>query len=196
MNGVNKIIIAGKGKLNQDNDGYNFQLYDGKIINLDKTGNFNLGFTETTYKLSDINFKTRKGKKLSETKSSFLFYCLKENINNRKDNSLRCGDKNSFLIKDIYEEIYKRVINPIYIIILSLISSLVILKTKIIRVEKMAKFLIFLLGFVIIIMSELSYKLINSGFEFEVISLSLPIILILIFYFYILIKSNFKPKYL
>ena len=155
-----------------------------------------MGFTETTYKLSDINFKTRKGKKLSETKSSFLFYCLKENINNRKDNSLRCGDKNSFLIKDIYEEIYKRVINPIYIIILSLISSLVILKTKIIRVEKMAKFLIFLLGFVIIIMSELSYKLINSGFEFEVISLSLPIILILIFYFYILIKSNFKPKYL
>ena len=106
--------------------------------------------------------------------------CLKKFIEKRKDEKLRCGFENSFLIKDIYEEIYKRVINPIYIIILSLISSLVILKTKIIRVEKIAKFLIFLLGFVIIIMSELSYKLINSGFEFEVISLSLPIILILI----------------
>ena len=194
-NGGNKIIIARKGKLNQ-NDGYNFQLYDGKIINLDKSGNFNLGFAETTYQLSDINFKTRKGKKLGEIESSFLFYCLKKNINNRKNNSLRCGEKNSFLIKDIYEEVYKRIINPIYIIILSLISSLVILKAKIIRIAKLAKFLIFFLGFTIIVMSELTYKLINLSIQFEVISLLLPIILILIFYFYILIKSNFKPKYL
>ena len=37
--------------------------------------------------------------------------------------------ENSFLIKDIYEEIFKRTINPIYIIILSLISSLLIIKT-------------------------------------------------------------------
>ena len=194
-NGGNKIIIARKGKLNQ-NDGYNFQLYDGKIINLDKSGNFNLGFAETTYQLSDINFKTRKGKKLGEIESSFLFYCLKKNINNRKNNSLRCGEKNSFLIKDIYEEVYKRIINPIYIIILSLISSLVILKAKIIRIEKFVKFLIFFLGFAIIIMSELTYKLINLSLKFEVISLLLPIILILIFYFYILIKSNFRPRYL
>ncbi len=194
-NGGNKIIIARKGKLNQ-NDGYNFQLYDGKIINLDKSGNFNLGFAETTYQLSDINFKTRKGKKLGEIESSFLFYCLKKNINNRKNNSLRCGEKNSFLIKDIYEEVYKRIINPIYIIILSLISSLVILKAKIIRIAKLAKFLIFFLGFAIIVMSELTYKLINLSLKFEVISLLLPIILILIFYFYILIKSNFRPRYL
>ena len=194
-NGGNKIIIARKGKLNQ-NDGYNFQLYDGKIINLDKSGNFNLGFAETTYQLSDINFKTRKGKKLGEIESSFLFYCLKKNINNRKNNSLRCGEKNSFLIKDIYEEVYKRIINPIYIIILSLISSLVILKAKIIRIAKLAKFLIFFLGFAIIVMSELTYKLINLSLKFEVISLLLPIILVLIFYFYILIKSNFRPRYL
>ncbi len=195
-NGGNKIIIASKGELNQTENGYKFQLYDGKIINLDKSGNFNLGFAETVYKLSDINFKTRKGRKLSETKSSFLFDCLKKNINNRKDNALRCGINNSFLIKDIYEEIYKRVINPVYIIILSLVSSLVILKSKIIKLERFLKFLIFFLGFAIIVMSELTYKLINSRIEFEIISLSLPIILIFMFYFYILVKTNFKPRYL
>ena len=90
-NGGNKIIIARKGKLNQ-NDSYNFQLYDGKIINLDKSGNFNLGFAETTYQLSDINFKTRKGKKLGEIKL-FLFYCLKKILIIEKNNSLRCGEK-------------------------------------------------------------------------------------------------------
>ena len=195
-NGINKIIIAGKGELKQNDDGYNFQLYDGKIINLDKSGNFNLGFAETTYKLSDINFKTRKGRKLSETKSTFLFHCLKKYINNRKDNSIRCGNKNSFLIKDIYEEIYKRVINPAYIIILSLVSSLTILKTKIIKLEKFIKFLIFFFGFLIIVMSELTYKFINYSIEYEIISLSLPIILIFIFYCYILIKTNFKLRLL
>ena len=195
-NGGNKIIIAGQGELKQNDDGYNFQLYKGKIINLEKSGNFNLGFAETTYELSDINFKTRKGRKLSETKSSFLFYCLKKYINNRKDNSLRCGDKNSFLIKDIYEETYKRVINPVYIIILSLVSSLIILKRKIIKFEKFIKFLIFFFGFIIIVMSELTYKFINSKTEFEIISLFLPIFLIFIFYFCILIKTNFKLRYL
>ena len=55
--------------------------------------------------------------------------------------------KNSFLIKDIYEEIFKRIINPIYIIIISLISSLIILKSKIIFFQNYYKFFYFYLGF-------------------------------------------------
>ena len=195
-NGGNKIIIAGQGELKQNDDGYNFQLYKGKIINLDKSGNFNLGFAETTYELSDINFKTRKGRKLSETKSSFLFYCLKKYINNRKDNSLRCGDENSFLIKDIYEETYKRVINPIYIIILSLISSLLILKTKINYSQSYVKFLLFTLGFVIILLSELSYKFIFFSYYIEILFITLPILFILIFYLFILFKTKFNFRFL
>ena len=34
----NKIIIASLGKLNKTKDGYNFQLFNGKIINIDKKG--------------------------------------------------------------------------------------------------------------------------------------------------------------
>ena len=41
-NDENKIIISSKGKLIQSNDGYKFKLYKGKIINIDKKGNFNL----------------------------------------------------------------------------------------------------------------------------------------------------------
>ena len=32
------------------------KLFDGKIINIDKKGNFNLGFKETTYELIKIKF--------------------------------------------------------------------------------------------------------------------------------------------
>ena len=37
----------------------------------------------------------------------------------RKDKNLRCGEDKSFVLLDIYEETFKRLINPIYIIILS-----------------------------------------------------------------------------
>ncbi len=194
--GEYKIIIARKGELYKNNNGYNFRLYNGKIINIDEKGNFNLGFKETTYELTNINFKTRKESKLGEIKSTFLILCLQKFLNDRKNDSIRCGEKNSFLIKDIYEEIFKRIINPTYIIILSLISSLLILRSKISIFKNYFKFFIFSLGFTVIIFSELSYKFINSNIQIEILSIFLPIILIIIFYFYIFIKTNFNPRLL
>ena len=121
-----KIIIASKGKLEKKpgQQDFNFKLYDGNITNIDNKGSINLKFEESVYELSKINSKTRQVSKLNETNSSFLFSCLKNYIDKRKDEKLRCGLENSFLIKDIYEEIFKRAINPLYIVILSLISSL------------------------------------------------------------------------
>ena len=195
-NDENKIIISSKGKLIQSNDGYKFKLYKGKIINIDKKGNFNLGFKETIYELDEINFKTRKEIKLGETKTSFLIYCLNKFINSRKDDDKRCGQKDNFLIKDIYEEAFKRIINPSYIIILSLISSLLILKLKVPRFQNYFKFFLFLLGFFIIIFSELSYKFVSMSLNIEILFISMPILFIILFYLIILLKTNFKPKYL
>ena len=194
--GGNKIIIASKGELKQKEYGYNFELSNGKIINIDKTSSFNLGFKETIYELKNINFKTRKISKLGEIRSSFLIDCLKNNIKNRKDTKLRCGGENSFLMKDIYEEIFVRFINPTYIVILSLISSLLILKPKNEKYEKFSKFIIFLFGFIIILVSELSYKLINLGYQTEILSMILPAIFVIVFYLNILFKTNFRPRYL
>ena len=100
------------------------------------------------------------------------------------------------MVKDIYEEIFKRIINPVYIIVLSLVSSLIILKPKINILQNYYKSFLFLLGFVIILFSELSYKFIFNRVEIEIIFLVLPLLLVLIFYFFILIKSNFKLRHL
>ena len=195
-NDGNKIIISSKGKLVKSNDGYNFKLYKGKIINIDKNGSFNLGFKETVYELDKINFKTRKEIKLGETKTSFLIDCLNKFINSRKDKDKRCGQKDTFLIKDIYEEAFKRIINPSYIIVLSLISSLLILKFRVSKFQNYFKFFLFLFGFFIIIFSELSYKFINLSLNIEILFILMPILFIILFYSIILIKTNFKPKYL
>ncbi len=195
-NDEKKIIIASEGKLIQNENSFNFNLFDGNITNVNLNGSFNLGFKETTYELSDLNSKTRKVSKLNETNSLLLVICLEEFINKRKDNLTRCGIENSFMIKDIYEELFKRIINPIYIVILSLVSSLIILKSKINILQNYFKFILFFVGFIIILFSELSYKFILSSVHIEIIFLFLPIILILIFYLYVLAKSNFNLKFL
>ncbi len=192
-----KIIIASKGQLyKNNNEGFKFKLIDGNITNLDNKGSINLKFEESVYELSNINSKTRKVDKLNETNSAYLIKCLNEFIEKRKDNKLRCGLESSFLIKDIYEEIFKRIINPIYIIILSLISSLLILKNKSFVKDKYYKFFLFTSGFSIILFSELSYKFIGLTFLLELLFILLPIIFIIFFYFILLIKSKFQMKYL
>ncbi len=191
-----KIIIASKGSLIKTFEGYNFKLYDGKITNIDKKGNFNLGFKETTYEIASLSSKTRKEKKLNETSSLFLYYCLENLFSNRKDENIRCGKENSFLIKDIYEEFFQRIIQPLYIIILSLLSSLIILKSKINIFQNYFKTFLFIIGFCLIIFSELSYKFITESFMVEILFIVLPFVFVLFFYFMIFIKSKFNLSYL
>ena len=192
-----KIIVASEGKLIKNKTGFSFKLLNGEITNVNKKGSFNLGFKETIYELSKFDNKTRKEKKLDETESVFLINCLEIFIAKRKDTKLRCGQEDySFEIKAIYEEIFKRSINPIYIIILSLVSSLLILKPKISYFQNYFKSFLFIIGFIIIIFSELSYKFITSQVSIEIVFILLPIISILFFYTYILIKSKFNLTYL
>ena len=191
-----KIIIASKGKLVRDENSFGFKLLDGNITNIDTKGSLNLKFKETIYEISDFTSKTRQENKLSEIKSTYLINCLEKFILTRKDTILRCSDENPFLIKAIYEEMFKRVINPAYLIILSLISSLSILRSNLNFAQNFYKLFLFTIGFVIILLSELSYKFISSNIQIEIISIFMPIISILIFYILLSIKSNFNMKYL
>ena len=192
----NKIIVADSGKLLKEKDGYIFKLSDGKITNVDNSGTYNLSFKETNYQLSKIGSKVRRSTKLDEINSSFLFNCVNKFLNDRKNDKLRCGLENSFLIKEIYEETYKRSIIPIYLTIISLISSLLILKPKSDLKNNYYKFFLFVMGFIIIIFSQLSYKFISSIFILEIFFLLFPIILILIFYLYIFFKTKLKIHHL
>ena len=100
--------------------------------------------------------------------------------------------KNSFSINEIYEEIFQRTINPLYIVILSLLSSLLVIKPKIDFIYNNLKIILFGFGFLIILFSQLSYRFIFFNFEIEMIFLVLPILLIFFFYIFLLIKTNFK----
>ncbi len=187
-----KIIIASKGQLIRSKNEFSFKLYDGKITNIDNKGSFNLKFKETTYELSKFTSNIRQSNKLGETETLSLISCLEKFLKNRKDKELRCSEENAFLIKDIYEEMFKRFINPIYIIILSLISSLTIIKTKINFLQSYFKILLFFFGFSIILLSELSFRFLSSNLQTEIIIIFLPLIFVIFFYFILFIKTRFR----
>ena len=189
-----KIITAKNGKLFKNEKGFNFKLLDGKITTIDEKGSINLNFKETTYELSKLETTIRQENKLSETKSSILISCLEKFY--RKSKKLRCSEENAFLINEIYEEMFQRMINPIYIVILSLLSSLIIIKPKINFMENYFKIILFTTGFGIILFSQLTYKFITYSLKIEMIFIILPILLIIFFYLLLLIKTKFNMRFL
>lgn len=195
-NNESKIVTAKKGKLVKNKNGFTFKLFDGKITNIDQRGSINLNFKETTYELSKLDTNIRQENKINETESYKLISCLEKFIQKRKNDSFRCNKDTSFVIKDIYEEIFQRIINPVYIIILSLISSLIILKPKLDFIHKYLKIILFIIGFLIILFSQLGYKFITFSIEIELMFILLPIIFIIFFYSIILLKTKFKMRLL
>ena len=191
-----KITLAGKGRLIGKNDKLTFELSDGSITNISKNGSFNLGFKETTYDISNLKSRTRKIIEVDETKSSTLFLCLEKFLFERKNLSIKCKSNNSFLLRDIYEELFKRTISPFYIIVISLLSSLLVMKPKISFFQNYSKIIIFMLGFLLIIFSEISYKFIFAPLLIEFLFLVLPLLSVFIFYFYILLRTKFNTQYL
>ena len=85
---------------------------------------------------------------------------------------------------------FKRFIVPFYIFILSLISSSLILKPKKNFFLKYYKFIIFCLGFLVTIISQVSFKFIAQSKNLDLIVISTPILLISFYYFFF----NFKNK--
>ena len=94
--------------------------------------------------------------------------------------------------KNIFKEIYKRFILPLYIPVLFLITSLLLLKSKEEKYFSTYKFLIFLFNFILIVLIESSVKLINSELIKNLDLIILPVIIILIFV--IFFNYNLKIK--
>ena len=114
----------------------------------------------------------------------------------RKNENLNCNNEILFPLKEIYEELFKRIIFPIYMIILALISSSLLVKPRSNLSFGNYKFLIFVIGFVLIIFSQLSFKFVFNSIYIEVLTILFPILSIFIFYLSIFIKTKFRINYL
>ena len=107
---------------------------------------------------------------------------------NKKYNQI-CNQQSSV---QITQEMYKRVIVPLYILIISLIASSLIIKPRKNLFSKFYKINIFIIGIILIMLSQVSIKFIDGTYKTDILISLIPFILVLSFYFILLIKNNFN----
>ena len=196
--GKSKIIVADKGRIKKRNNRYILKLYNGGITNINKDKTFAINFSETDYDLSNFSTKTVTRSKIQEIDTLVLFNCIEgmiveKNFNEKKiiQNS-RNKICNTRTVKSVVEELYKRIILPFYTLVISLIGASLIINPRSSFFIKSHKLNIFLIGCLVIILSQISlnyFFVSNIMLYFVVLQ---PLILVLFYYLFLNIFNNFK----
>ncbi|MDB9979410.1 LptF/LptG family permease, partial [Candidatus Pelagibacter sp.] len=125
-------------------------LYNGTTINNIDGKISKFTFDKTDFNISRFSSTTITSQKTQETPTVKLVECLlatnnfKKKLDSKKININNCEIRN---LQNIYEELYSRLIKPLYVTILIAVSLLLILKSKSNHAFKVYKYKIYFLGF-------------------------------------------------
>jgi len=180
-----QITFAKQGRFKQIGENQFLELNFGETISVinDKITNFK--FKKTDFNLSNFEDNTTTYKKTQEEATLDLIKCyhnlMNFNILNIEKNFEveNCRRDN---IDNIIKELYKRIIIPLYIPVLIMISFLLILRSKENINYPRYRILIFLIGFSTIIISEMTIRLINEDFIKNIKFFIIPIVLVISLY--------------
>ena len=192
-----QITYASKGKFINNAEKQIFDLYNGETISVINDKITNLKFKRSYLNLSDIETNTTTYKKTQEVSTLDLFKCYK-NLYNKNfidlSKDLKIENCRTDNISNILKEFHKRITIPLYIPALMLICLLVITKSKENNNYTLYRFKIFLIGLVIIILSELSIRYVETSIFNNAIIFLIPLIIILYLYLTFYFKFNFKEN--
>ncbi len=194
-----KIILAKKGQILKQDGNFKILLKNGSISDINNFNTSVIHFKQSEYDLSKFSSRSMTVKKIQHQESSHLLFCLYTfytKIN--YDEKFICKKENlgpdsiDRDIKVIQEEMLRRIIIPLYCLILSLISGCLVFKTKIRNHSLYYKAFVFLSGFIVVLFSETIYKLISVSTSVDLIVVLSPIMLVILFYLFLGIYSKTK----
>jgi len=188
-----QITYAKKGIFKEFNQIPVLVLYDGETITNGSSGITNIGFSKSDFPLNNFKTNTTTYIKTQELSSIKLYKCINSVYLSKKKkldkNIENCSIQN---LKNIFKEIYKRLIIPFYIPLLSLISFLVILSSKESANFNKLKIITFLSGMFFIIFSETTVRLISDNVLRNTLIIVIPFLSFMIIYIFIWNKLSFK----
>ena len=168
---------------------------DGKILNINKGKTNAFDFNQTQINLSKYSSKSIKTPKLQEVNTVSLFECLvfTEKVTTDTGDRLKfnCNETIS-LKKKITQELFSRFFKPFYIPLLALVCGFLLIKSKNSQDFTSYKLKIFVLGVVIISISEISTKFYSLNLIKSLSIVLVPLILFILFYYYFRKQSNLK----
>ena len=188
-----QITYAKKGIFKEFNQIPVLVLYDGETITNGSSGITNIGFSKSDFPLNNFKTNTTTYIKTQELSSIKLYKCF-NSVYLSKDKKLDKNIENCSIqnLKNIFKEIYKRLIIPFYIPLLSLISFLVILSSKESANFNKLKIITFLSGMFFIIFSETTVRLISDNVLRNTLIVVIPFLSFMIMYIFIWNKLSFK----
>ena len=190
-----KIIFAKKGRFELRGDRKVLVLYDGKTINSSNGKTTEFAFSKSDFNITKFSSKSTLHQKTQENTTEELLRCLQILKNTQKTLKINkinnCRFENT---KNIYKELYIRLIKPLYATFLISISLLLILKSKDDPIFRFYKIKIFLFGFLSIVFLEVSSNFINTKIIQNLFISLLPFLLFLFLYCYFLIKLRYKGQ--
>ena len=184
-NNQSQIIFAKKGTLNEKNGKRTLVLYNGKFLNTNNKKTTIFDFDATEISLDKYDTKSITHPKIQEKTTVMLLRCLDYHYNFMKKKvenaSLKCGTNIEFF-GEIKQEAFKRIIKPFYLFVISIIAGFLLINIKENHKYQFIKSYVFLIGIVILIISEISISYSGkSDFNSLITSLS-PIILFIFLY--------------
>ena len=192
-----QITYAKSGYFRSGNNLQILVLENGQTINKVNDDITTFSFTQSTLNMSSQDSGIIKVDKIQETSTFNIIECLNRFINIQKNNNKpkkfiqNCTIEN---LDNIYKELYKRFLIPLYIPTLILISLMLIIYSKENINYTKYRLFIFLIGLVIIIFSETTQKLINNELNYNLKIYIIPIIIFMLFYFSVSSKLKFKQQ--
>ena len=196
-----QITIAKKGEFKNLLNSQLLILYDGQTINKLNNNITNFYFTKSDFNLNALNTDVVKDDKIQETKTIKHIKCLKKYF--KKDLTFNSKQKNYInhncskdTLDNLFQELYKRFVTPLYIPILILVSSFLTIFPKENKLYKKSRYLIFSTGIFIIILSEVISRFVTDNFinNLNIIFVPISIFIILYISFKIFIKKNIGAK--
>ena len=193
-----QIIFAKKGILIENQNNPVLELYEGENTSFFNNRITSFSFSKSEFNLASFSTNTILVKKTQEHKTEELLDCIKaltdKNLKNDvqiKEKVRNCEFKN---LDNILGELYKRLVIPLYLPALMLVSLFLIIHSK----EKINyskyRFTIFLISFFLIVFSESTLKFVDKSIYNNLLIGLIPIIIILFLYIYIISKLSYKKK--
>ena len=180
-----QVTFAKKGIFEQKGKNKILVLYDGQSLNNNNNKVTNFSFSKSDFGLGDMKSHLIVHKKIQEQSTNDLINCIKNIYFDVSINIINCDRGNP---REVYKELFKRIIIPLYLPLLILIAVINLLISK----ENLNYFKyrigIFILGIFAIIISESSLGFVNNIFLNNLFFILLPMIFILILYLILYFK--------
>ena len=186
-----QITYAKKGLIKNINNNQFLILYNGETLSSANKKISNFSFTSSDFSLNNLKTNTTTVIKTQENSTKDLIRCVQFLLEKKQMKALNLQNCKYENLDNIFKELYKRFIIPLYIPIVILISLLILMKSKENINFYKYRILIFVLGFGTIIFSETTIRFTSENLIENLKIILLPLVIFVLLYFLFLFKFKF-----